>query len=143
MIAVEDLIAPEGPLRFEFFEEAEVDVRPQLIRYIERGYEQATASGVPLNLQDTPAKQWALYLAFDALYLEKCNAPSSENQQEMALGSQSFHIKQIEAFANRAQQYKEAFETFVIDMPVPEPEPVVDLTPAPYAGGSFHLNISY
>jgi hypothetical protein len=118
-----DLLAPNGPVELEFFEDENV-VHPtegpktilqvRLEAYITEGYAEATAKGVPAGVeQDIPAEQWALYRAYEGAYNIKISRPATENMTALGLVSNTFIKAQIDAFAAKAKEYLDGFNDAV------------------------------
>lgn len=118
-----DLLAPNGPVELEFFEDENV-VHPtlgpktilqvRLETYIVEGYANATAAGVAAGAaQDIPAKNWALYRSFQGAYNIKISRPATDNMVAMGLPSLTFIKAQIDAFALAAKEYLDAYEDAV------------------------------
>lgn len=120
-ITVADLVAPVGPVELAFFEDElgpgavlpATQMDDRLNEYIRQAYVKAAADGIPLADQDPPAKNYALYLTFDALYLIKSDAPATENLGVMGLPSETFYQQQIDAFQARAKAYLAAYNVQV------------------------------
>jgi transglutaminase/protease-like cytokinesis protein 3 len=143
-----DLLAPNGPVELEFFEDENI-VHPtedpktilqvRLETYIAEGYLEATAKGVPVGIeQDIPAKNWALYRSYLGAYNIKISRPATDNQMALSLPSSTFIKAQIDAFAAEAEKYLDAFNDSIAQALTDE-----STIPVGYSGQQTVLEFDY